>query len=154
MLEWFENRIPPPLIMLATGLVMWGASRYLPMADLPSIVRFGLGGALIGLGLYLDGRGILAFRKAKTTINPIALDKASALVTTGVYRITRNPMYVGMASLLTAEAFLLSSAWLLIGPLLFVLYINLFQIGPEERMMQAKFGESFSAYKARVKRWI
>jgi len=154
MLEWFENRIPPPLVMLATALVMWGASRYLPATDLPSIVRFGLGGVLVGTGLYLDGRGILAFRKAKTTVNPIALDKASALVTTGVYGITRNPMYVGLASLLTALAFLLSDLWLLFGPLAFVLYINLFQIGPEERVMQAKFGQAFTAYKARVKRWI
>ncbi len=154
MLEWLENRIPPPLVMLATALVMWGASRYLPATDLPAIVRFGLGGVLIGTGLYLDGRALFAFRKAKTTVNPIALDKASALVTTGVYGITRNPMYVGLASLLTALAFLLSNLWLLIGPLLFVLYINLFQIGPEERMMQAKFGEAFTAYKTRVKRWI
>jgi protein-S-isoprenylcysteine O-methyltransferase Ste14 len=154
VLEWFENRIPPPLVMLATALVMWGATRYLPTTALPAVVRFGLGVVLIGTGVYLDGRALLAFRKAGTTVNPIAPDKASALVTSGVYAITRNPMYVGMASLLTGLAFLLSDLWLLIGPLAFVLYINLFQIGPEERVMQAKFGESFTAYKARVKRWI
>lgn len=154
MLKWFENRIPPPLVMLATGLLMWGASRYLPPMDLLTIVRFGVAGILIGTALYLDGRAWFAFRKAKTTVSPIAPDKATVLVTTGVYGVTRNPMYVGMASLLGALAFLLSSLWLLIGPVLFILYIDRFQIGPEERVMQAKFGGAFTAYKARVKRWI
>jgi protein-S-isoprenylcysteine O-methyltransferase Ste14 len=154
MLDWFENRIPPPLVMLATALAMWGASRYLPTLALLPIVRFGVGVILIGTGLYLDVRALLDFRKAKTTVNPIALDKATALVTTGVYGVTRNPMYAGMASLLTAEAFLLSNLWLLIGPLAFAFYITVFQIAPEERVMQAKFGQAFTAYKARVKRWI
>ena len=98
--------------------------------------------------------GILAFRASRTTINPLKPERSSSLVVGGIYRITRNPMYVGMAFLLLAWAVHLS-AWLsFTGILAFVLYITRFQIRPEERALQRIFGEAFNAYCARVRRWL
>jgi protein-S-isoprenylcysteine O-methyltransferase Ste14 len=76
------------------------------------------------------------------------------LVSTGVYSFTRNPMYLGMALVLLAWAAYLSSAWSLLGPLLFALYITRFQIVPEERVLDRLFGTSFAAYKKCVRRWL
>ena len=75
-------------------------------------------------------------------------------MTSGSYRLTRNPMYLGMAILLATLAIVLSSPWLLLGPLVFVLFITRIQIIPEERAMHARFGDDYAAYCARVRRWI
>ena len=113
-----------------------------------------LAAALAIVGVTFDLLGLLAFRRSRTTINPMKPSKASALVTGGVYRVTRNPMYVGLALLLAAWAVHLSMLWPFIGPVLFVIYMNRFQIGPEERVMRGKFGEEYAAYAARVRRWL
>ena len=117
-----------------------------------------MGGPLIVVlviaGVSFDLLGLIAFLRMKTTINPLQPGKASALVTGGVYRITRNPMYVGMALLLTAWAVHLAALWPLLGPVFFVLYINRFQIAPEERVLKELFGEEYVAYTARVRRWL
>jgi protein-S-isoprenylcysteine O-methyltransferase Ste14 len=104
--------------------------------------------------VLFDGLGLLAFRAARTTINPMAPQRTRALVTGGVYRITRNPMYVGMALLLSAWAVALGSTWALAGPLGFMLFITRFQIRPEEQALHALFGETYAAYCRRVRRWL
>jgi protein-S-isoprenylcysteine O-methyltransferase Ste14 len=98
--------------------------------------------------------GFVAFRHAKTTVNPLSPANSSSLVTSGIYRFTRNPMYVGLALVLLAWALFLSSPWSLLGPLVFVLYINRFQIVPEERILSGIFGEAYSAYRTKVRRWL
>ena len=82
------------------------------------------------------------------------IENASALVTTGVYRVSRNPMYVALTSLLTALAVYLANGWAAVGPVLFALFITRFQIIPEERIMQAKFGDAYADYQRRVRRWL
>ena len=94
------------------------------------------------------------FIRVKTTINPIAIDQASVLVTDGVYRWTRNPMYLSMAALLAAFAAVSGQAWLWLGPILFVIYIQRFQIRPEERVMTQLFGDAYRDYVAKVRPWI
>jgi protein-S-isoprenylcysteine O-methyltransferase Ste14 len=79
---------------------------------------------------------------------------ASSLVTSGAYRFTRNPMYLGLCLLLVAWALFLSSLLAFVGPLLFILYMNRFQIAPEETALSTIFGEEFANYKAKVRRWI
>jgi protein-S-isoprenylcysteine O-methyltransferase Ste14 len=96
----------------------------------------------------------VALHRAHTTVNPVHVDQASSIVTNGVYRLTRNPMYVGLALLLTAWAIWLAVPWAFAGPALFGLYIYRFQILPEERAMEAKFGAEYLAYKQRVRRWL
>jgi protein-S-isoprenylcysteine O-methyltransferase Ste14 len=109
---------------------------------------------LAAAGLGLDLAGLLAFRASRTTVNPLAPQRSRVLVTRGVYRITRNPMYLGMALLLAAWALALGSAWAAAGPLAFGLYITRFQIGPEERALQALFGPAYADYCRRVRRWL
>ena len=94
------------------------------------------------------------FKRARTTINPFRPENSTVLVTSGIFRITRNPMYVGLTLVLLGWAAFLSSGWGLLGPVVFALYINCFQIAPEERVLSAKFGEAYTRYTARVRRWL
>ncbi len=149
-----ETRIPPPLAGLLIGLVAWLASSASAQTTLPFPVRLGGAIAFVLLGLALAGAGARTVSRAKTTLNPVKPETTTALVTSGIYAYSRNPMYVGMGAWLLAW-----SAWLgtlagLIGAPLFVLYMNRFQIGPEERALSALFGAEFAAYRARVRRWL
>jgi protein-S-isoprenylcysteine O-methyltransferase Ste14 len=153
-MQALEHRIPPPVVGALVAAVMWLLSQLPPQLPLPQTVTWVLVGALALAGVTFDLLGLLAFRRSRTTINPLQPGKASALVTSGVYTVTRNPMYVGMALLLTAWALYLSSLWPFVGPLLFVLYIGRFQIVPEERILRGLFGQEYSAYAARVRRWL
>lgn len=149
-----ELRIPPPVVALLLAGAMWLVSTLMPRMDVPAALRIGLAIALAMLGGAFSAAGLLAFRRAKTTVNPLHPEKASALVTAGVYRFTRNPMYVGLLLVLLAWVALLASLEALVGPVAFVLYLNRFQIGPEERVLATKFGREFEGYKARVRRWL
>lgn len=122
--------------------------------DLPPFVRTVSAGAIAGCGGALAFAGKIAFGRAKTTINPLRPANASSLVTSGIYRFTRNPMYLGLLFVLVAWALYLSSALAFVGPYLFVLYIRRFQIAPEERVLAAKFGDAYSDYTSQVRRWL
>ena len=153
-LQALELKIPPPLVALCVALMMWLTSWIVGPADLPRLLRVGAALALLVVGLGLDVAGLASFLHAKTTINPLRPAATSALVVSGVYRITRNPMYVGMLLVLLGWAtYLGNGAAYLLAPL-FVFYIGRFQIVPEERMLADKFGADFAAYRARVRRWL
>ena len=98
--------------------------------------------------------GFASFRRAKTTVNPMKPDSASSLVVSGIYDLTRNPMYLGFLVILVGWAFFLSNALGFIFLPLFVLYMNRFQIEPEERALASVFGEAFASYRSRVRRWL
>ena len=149
-----DNRIPPPFMTMIVALAMWGATYLAPPLALGSGLRYALLAFFLVLGGLFGFPAFLAFGRAKTTIDPVNIDRASTIVTSGVYRFTRNPMYVGLTCLLLSWAAYLSTPWSLLGPLFFVAYITRFQILPEERAMQAKFGAEYSAYRSRVRRWI
>ena len=148
-----ELRVPPPLVALLVGAVMWGLSVAAPLVSAPSY-RVSLAILLAAVGVAFSLSGVLAFRSAKTTTNPLKPQAASSLVVTGIYRFTRNPMYVGVTLLLVAWAVFLWSGWALLGPVAFVAYISRFQIAPEERALVALFGSEYLAYKARVRPWL
>ncbi len=133
---------------------MWAASDTGPQFAIPHQVKFAVAGLLIAAGTAFDLLGLIAFHKSRTTINPLRPERTSALVTGGIYRITRNPMYVGMALLLLAWAVYLSALLPLIGVPVFMLYITCFQIRPEERVLRGIFGEEFLRYEARARRWL
>jgi protein-S-isoprenylcysteine O-methyltransferase Ste14 len=105
-------------------------------------------GSLIALG------GVLSFAKAKTTIDPTQPEKASHLVTSGMFVVTRNPMYLGMVFLCLGGVVYLKSPFSLLGVVAFVLYIQRFQIRPEEAAMRKLFGEQFIEYCVRTRRWL
>lgn len=151
---FLDNRIPPPLIGALTAAGMWAISATGPQFSVDPSLKYALVGLLLVIGIGFDVLGILTFRASRTTINPLKPERSSALVTGGIYRITRNPMYVGMAFLLLAWAVHLSALLPLGGIFLFVCYMTRFQIQPEERALECIFGEQFSAYRARVRRWL
>lgn len=148
-----ELKIPPPVIMIVTAALMWWTASSLPSLAFAfpgrraAAIVVGLAGATVAL------LGMISFRRADTTINPLNPAKTSALVVTGIFRVTRNPMYAGLLLVLTAWALQLSNFVVLAFPVLFVLYMNRFQILPEERFLAAKFGSDFAAYCQRVRRW-
>lgn len=149
-----EARIPPPLVTLLIGLSMGAAAFVTPQVEVPDLVRYAAAGTVAAVGAAMGGAAFAAFGRARTTINPVAIEGASSLVTGGVYRLSRNPMYVGLCALLLTLAILLARPWLLVGPLIFFVFITRFQIVPEERVMRAKFGGAYDAYRARVRRWL
>ena len=147
-------RVPPLAVTLLVGLGAWLSAHAFPALRLDSVnlrvVAAALG--LVGGGCSL--LGVISFRRARTTVNPMHPGAASALVVSGVDRFTRNPMYAGMLLVLLAWAAFLSSLLALLGPVVFVLYINRFQIAPEERALQSLFGSDYTAYQARGRRWL
>ena len=149
-----EHKIPPPVV----GALVAGAMWWVSSLGSPPAVATGLRHAAVALlvtaGVAFDVLGLLAFRASRTTVNPLRPERASVLVTGGVYRVTRNPMYVGMALLLLAWAVYLSALLSFAGPVVFMLYITRFQIQPEERALKRIFGEEFAIYAARVRRWL
>ena len=149
-----EVKIPPPAVTALLAVLMWGISLATPALEVPGLPRVAIAVALALTGFSIDVAGLISFRRAKTTINPMKPGATSALVTSGIYRMSRNPMYVGLLFLLVAWAVFLASAWALIGPATFVLYINRFQIEPEERVLANMFGATYSAYKSAVRRWL
>ena len=149
-----ELKIPPPAVALLIAAAMWGVSLATRLAFVPARIRLAAGIAIALAGVATAISGVVAFWRAKTTVNPLKPATSSSLVTSGIYRITRNPMYVGLALVLLAWAVFLSSVWSLVGPLVFALYMTRFQIVPEERILLGLFGAAYSAYQAKVRRWL
>ena len=153
-MRFLELRIPPPAVGLIVAGGMWGVAHIPPLLQLPDLVRLLIAAVLGTLGGAVALGGVMSFRRAQTTVNPLKPEASKALVATGVYSFTRNPMYLGMVLALFAWAVYLPSIWSLLGPVLFALYITRFQIVPEERVLDRLFGASFAAYKERVRRWL
>ncbi|MBT9553679.1 MAG: isoprenylcysteine carboxylmethyltransferase family protein [Hydrogenophaga sp.] len=152
--RWLELKVPPPVVGLVVGVAMWFLAPLGPGLAVPDPARLWLALAVAAVGAGFDLTGLIAFVRRHTTVNPLRPTNTSALVTSGVYRITRNPMYLGMACLLTAWAVWLGALWPWLGPVAFVLYITRFQIQPEERVLTTLFGEAYTAYTRRVRRWL
>jgi len=153
-MQALELRIPPPAVALLIAGTMWGISLVAPLLEMPAFVRVAAAVAIALAGGGFSLAGVISFRRAKTTVNPMKPETTSSLVCSGIYRITRNPMYAGLLVILVAWAVFLSSAWALLGPLAFMLYMNRFQIEPEERVLSAMFGTGYSAYRSSVRRWL
>jgi len=153
-MQALELRIPPPIVALMVAVLMWGISKATPSVELPSLIRLTTSMALALAGVGVALAGVIAFRRAKTTVNPLKPETTSTVVTSGIYRFTRNPMYLGLALTLLAWAVFMSSVWTLVGLLVFILYMNRFQIIPEERVLSRMFGNAYSAYQGKVRRWL
>jgi len=145
----------PPVVQLAVcaGLA-WGLSEWLPGFAFAWPFSFELAVIVAAMGIVVPVAAVVAFIRAKTTVNPIDPSQARSLVTTGFYRVSRNPMYLGMALLLVAQAIYLSNAAALVSPLVFVIAMTHLQIKPEEAALKRNFGEAYRAYRQRTRRWI
>lgn len=149
-----ELKIPPPLLALLFAAGMWMLSTLPPLLQVPTFIRMFVAAAIAFVGVAISFAGVFSFRCAKTTVNPMKPRNASSLVTTGVYQVTRNPMYLGLLLVLIGWAVYLSSVWALVGVVAFVYYIERFQIKPEEQALDALFSAEYSAYKTQVRRWL
>lgn len=149
-----ETKIPAPVVTIAVALAMWLLPRAESLSDVIDVVRL----AAIDLSMNLSALVAIAafagFWQARTTINPLRPERASVLVTHGIYRYTRNPMYLSLLLLLVAYAFHLGCWAAIAGPVVYVAYITRFQILPEERVLLSKFGAEYDSYRRRVRRWI
>ena len=149
-----KHKIPPPIIAIICAFLMWWLAPSTPTFELNPIIQYSLITLFIGLGLIFDFSALYVFRKAKTTINPMAPERASALVINGIYRFSRNPMYVGLLFFLFAWAVFLQSIASMGILIVFVIMITYLQIKPEETVLEKHFGDTFTEYKKRVRRWL
>lgn len=149
-----ELKVPPLPLAVAIAAAMLGVSRLTPATTFVIPGRIVISAGLVFIGSAIALAGVIAFRANKTTVNPLNPSASSAVVSGGVYRLSRNPMYLGFLLALTGWAIYLSNA--LAGLFLpaFVTYMNQFQIKPEERALSAKFGPEFSQYITAVRRWV
>lgn len=133
---------------------MWLTPHAIPqgLEGLPGVTYLGMG--LMLIGFVLDAYAAWMFIVAKTTISPLSPHNASVLLDRGLYRFSRNPMYLGMAVMLLGWALVLENVLAIYGPVIYVLYITRFQILPEERILKEKWGQKYIDYLAHTRRWL
>lgn len=154
MLQILETKIPAPVVAAVLGVSM---KAYVVGGGIlvdPSLLRMQLGVGLAQVSALLVLAALACMAWSRTTINPIDPTRASRLVTGGVYRFSRNPMYLSLLMLLVAYAVRIESPAVWLAPLFFVAYVTRFQILPEERVLAQKFGGDYQAYRQRTRRWI
>ena len=147
-----KNKIPLPVVSLFFGLCIYFSQEYFPESNLEFLT-------ILSYIFYFAGLSILIlavslFKKQKTTVNPIKIENASFLVTSGIFEYSRNPMYLGMALILLGLALMFNLVGGTLFTLLFTIYITKFQIKPEEEVMERLFGEDFLQYKKNVRMWL
>jgi protein-S-isoprenylcysteine O-methyltransferase Ste14 len=148
-----ESKVPPPAVVLVIAVLMWLISRTAPPLHFDVPAHAWLAGVLVSIGFLTGMAGVMTFVHAKTTVDPTK-PRASSMVTWGVYALSRNPMYLGGLIMLLGWAIFLSNALAFLLLPAYVLYINCFQIAPEERALTALFGQRYAAYQVRVRRWL
>ncbi len=153
-MQTLELKLPPPIVVAFVAAAMWATARLGPTARMGFYPPLPVAAVSLLVGLAITAAGVAAFRRARTTINPVDPGAASTIVSTGVFAYTRNPMYLGFTFVLVAWATYLRAPWSFLGPLVFVLFINRFQIIPEERILSAKFGSAYDTYRHRTGRWV
>ncbi len=149
-----ELRVPPVAVAAVAALCMWMLARWTPGLQWGDSWRLGTAVLLLTAGVLVAVAGVLEFRRARTTVNPTTPQAASSMVRSGIYRHTRNPMYLGMLLVLVAWAVWLASLAACAVLPAFLLYINRFQIEPEERILAGLFAADFDAYRRSVRRWL
>ena len=147
-------KIPPPVQALIFGALMWVVDKQVPGGQLEFGIQLPVAIVLAIAGVALVVSSMLAFRTASTTVDPFHPEEASHLVVDGVFRYSRNPMYVSLALVLIGWAVWLGSVFNLVVLALFIFYMTVFQIKPEEKVLRSLFGESYEQYCSDVRRWI
>ena len=146
--------MPPPVWALLFVTCMVAAARLFPQTRIAFPGQAALAYALLGAGVAVGASAVLSFRRHRTTVHPMRPDEASTLVTTGVFSVTRNPMYLGLALVVAGVGLRTGSLIALSLAPVFVVALTKFQIEPEEAAMRRLFGEAWGDYAARVPRWL
>ena len=147
-----KTKFPPPLVALTFGFLINYTKNIFPKIEIENKIIFGSFMIISGLIIILSA--IILFKKYQTTITPLNPSNATKLITDGIYRFSRNPMYLGLSLMLLGISIILNltGGFFLIP--LFILYLNIFQIIPEENAMVDLFKNEFLEYKKNVRRWI
>ncbi len=153
-MSFLELRVPPLVVVVTTALLMWVLADALPVLTLVLYGAVYIAVLLAAAGIAVVIAAALAFRRAGTTFDPLDPGGASALVTRGIFRISRNPMYLGFAMLLAAWAIYLANPASFLLVFGYIAYLTRYQIIPEERALEARFPEDFAEYSQKVRRWI
>ena len=146
------SKIPPPLVVLILVISTFFSSKKIDLIQIPfqtSIAIF-----ILSVGILILINPVLKFIKSKTTINPIKFKKVNKLVTSGIYKYSRNPMYLGLLMIVISSSIFYLNIYSILTPLFFYLWINRFQIKREEVFLTEKFGEDYLSYKKKTRRWI
>jgi len=147
-------KVPPVVQTLIAAALAWVLGRVAPLWHVePQVSVVGIGGS-VAIALVFLGSALLRFRLQRTTVDPMNPDKAQSLVVTGIYKVTRNPMYVGFVCLLAAWCFYLGDLTGFLTLPAFIFVMTRFQIKSEESALQAKFGADYTSYMSRVRRWL
>ena len=147
-----NNKIPPPIVTLFFGLCIYLSRSYFPVFS----------GSLLNVlsifffvyGIFVFAAAVISFKKQKTTVNPISIENASSLVVSGIFKQTRNPMYLGMSFVLLGLTFKFNVIGGLLFTGIFMLFITIFQIKPEEVAMEKLFDQEWDDYTKNVRRWL
>ncbi|WP_407333655.1 methyltransferase family protein [Enterovibrio sp. 27052020O] len=153
-MDSLKLKVPPVLQVILVLWLMKGIASISPSSEflMPYSKMLMVGFLVIG-GVF-GISGVLAFRRHQTTVNPTLKTTSTSLVQSGVYQITRNPMYVGLLCILMAAACYFANLYTLFGCVLFVFYMNMFQIEPEEMYLTELFPDEYPEYKNKVRRWL
>ena len=147
-----KNKIPPPIVTLFFGLCIYSSQEHFPEYNLKFLTIVSYISYFAGLSILV--LAVSLFKKQNTTVNPIKIENASFLVTSGIFEYSRNPMYLGMVLILLGLAFMFNLIGGTLFTLLFTIYITKFQIRPEEEVMERLFREDFLRYKQNVRMWL
>ncbi|MEZ8312632.1 isoprenylcysteine carboxylmethyltransferase family protein [Vibrio splendidus] len=153
-MKFLELKVPPAALFIIVFVASYFCAQQLRQGTLA--LPYGM--VVLGVGIILSGvigiSGIWEFRKQKTTVNPIKVETASAVVDSGIFGYTRNPMYLGLFILLFCFGYFFQNLFSVLLSFVFVIYMNQFQIKPEERALEQLFGAEYVDYKQKVRRWI
>lgn len=149
-----ELKVPPVIVFTVFAFAMYLLDLVLPVGFFDFFGRVLLAQVLVGIAILVGCMSLISFFTKKTTIDPMKPDKAAVLITNGLYRFSRNPMYFALLLLLLAFGIILGNAFNTLVAAGFVGYMNRFQIIPEESILLAKFGKPYKEYLARTRRWF
>ena len=146
------SKIPPPVVALILVISNYFSSKKIDLIHIPFQTLIAV--FILSVGLLILINPVLKFIKSKTTINPIKFKKVNKLVTSGIYKYSRNPMYLGFLIIVISSSIFYLNTYSILTPLFFYLWINRFQIKREEVFLTKKFGEDYLSYKKKTRRWI
>jgi len=145
-------KIPPPLIVLVLIVSIYFSSKKIDLINIPLQLEISI--FILSAGILIFVNPVLQFIKSKTTVNPIQFEDVNKLVTSGIFKYSRNPMYLGMLMIVLSTSIFYLNIYSILTPLLFILWINKFQIKREEEFLIEKFGDEYLSYKKKTRRWI
>ena len=145
-------KIPPPLIVLTLIISIYFSSKKIDLINIPFQLEISF--FILSLGILVFINPVLKFIKSKTTINPIQFEETNRLVTSGIFKYSRNPMYLGMLMIIISTSIFYLNIYSILTPFIFVFWINKFQIKREEIFLTEKFGKEYLSYKNKTRRWL